>query len=711
MTTQPERQVQVLPNLDPTLSAKLRRASGRLRSYLLVEGVAWVTAFLLLACGVQLFLDYATRGLQLSMRLALSLLILGAAAWLTWRRLIDPLRVPLPAASMASLLERRYPHLSSRLVSAVRFASGEVRNVDVNSPALMSRVVAGIGAVAGALDIDSILSARRAKTSGVVITGVVMTCIVAGFTIPGTLGIWFTRNVLFQEVEWPKRTRLVLDLPDGELIAARGDDVIIEATAQGVQPRSVEFFYETESGKHGREMMATIGSAGSHRYQYVFKSAREDFTFHLRGGDDRTDMYRARLLDRPRVVRSEMRVEPPAYAGLEPVTFGDGERAAQVLLGSRVAFSVQCNKPIASAELMSGQDRVAVAAVNRENVKVQCSPEQTHTYHFHLVDDVGLENRHPLRFSIRVLKDEAPHARLRIADVGSMITPQAILPLEVEFSDTYGLASAEIVYDPMREGIPQSHIDVPGFTTNAKTLTSSLSWPVAQASAAPGETISLWARAGDFDDVSGPKVTNSPETTLRIVTSDELLAELARREQEFRMDFERLLDAQEQLRSALLSAFDQMNRPDAPMDELASLLVPLERRQRNIAGSVNALRQQFEQILAELRINQLASREAEERLGVGIVQPLTTLAKRELVLAADLIRQWSRDAAPESASRIDPQQAEVLLQMRAVLSRMIQWEGYQEAVNMLRDILRLENELKEETRRKIEEQPGDIFDD
>ena len=143
---------------------------------------------------------------------------------------------------------------------------------------------------------------------------------------------------------------------------------------------------------------------------------------------------------------------------------------------------------------------------------------------------------------------------------------------------------------------------------------------------------------------------------------------------------------------------------------MASAPVPRERGTRTGAGAGNTLRQRCEQIRAEWRVNQLSSREAEQRLGVGIVEPLTVLAKRELVLAADFIRAWSRDATPESASRIDPHQAEVLLHMREVLARMIHYEGYQEAVNMLRDILRLENELNEETKRTIEEQAGDVFE-
>lgn len=699
-----------ITRIDPSIIARLNRVATRLRSFVLVEGVAWVLGVALIACSAQLFIDYMSHGLQRSMRVAMTALILIVVVRVAIRRLIGPLRIPVTHAAIANLIERRNPQLASSLISAVRFAAGDVGSSRSNAPSLMTRVVEEAAAMARSTSFDEVLTNHRAKRSGAVILAVVLICAAAGITMPNVLGIWFARNILLRDVEWPRRTQLLVDLPTVELVAARGDDVVIEATADGVQPRFVEFFFETTSGKSGREMMVTIGSKGAYRYQYTFKNAQEDFTFHLRGGDDRTKDYRARLLERPRLIGSGIEVVPPPYAGLEKVVLGDGQRAAQVLLGSRVTLSGQANKPIASAQLTTDSESVTPATVDGHTVSATIVPDQTRTYHFNLIDEVGLENRQPLRYSVRVMRDEPPLVRLRIPDVGAMITPQAILPLEVEFSDTYGLARGEIAARASREQAQEVLIDVPGFQPKIATLSASVSWPVAQASMAPGESLSLVARASDFDDVSGPNTTESPEISLRVVTTDELLAELSRREQESRMDFERLVDAQEQLRSALLSAFDRFNTPGAPAEELTAALVPLERRQRNIAGSVNALRQQFEQILAGLRVNQLNSREVEERLGTGIVEPLTVLAKRELVLAADLIRQWSRDAAPESASRIDPQQAEVLLQMRDVLSRMIQWEGYQEAVNMLRDILRLESELNEETKRKIEEEAGDVFE-
>ena len=365
---------------------------------------------------------------------------------------------------------------------------------------------------------------------------------------------------------------------------------------------------------------------------------------------------------------------------------------------------------------MAGRDPVSQAqpvegaVPEQRRYVVTISPVESHTYHFHLVDAVGLENSQPVRLSLQVIDDEAPRARLKVPGVGYMITPEAVLPIELEFTDTYGLATAEWVYRIRREEIEEQPHIAPSFEPYMTTLSTSLLWPVSSEGVVPGERLTLFSRATDYNTVTGPNVGQSHEVTMQVVTQDELLAELARREQELRMDFERLIDAQERLRGRLLTVLGRFPDP-GPLATLAEAAAPLERSQRNIAGSINVIRQQFERILAELGVNQLDTDIVHRRLGEGIIDPLTRLAKRDLISAADTIRGWSTDGSPDAASRIDSQQIALLSQLRAILANMLQWEGYQEVVNMLRDIVRLQGELNAESRRTVEEHASEIFDD
>jgi hypothetical protein len=709
--------------LDASVSGRLHGVATRLRLYLWVEGIAWVAGFLLAAALLQFGLDYAGRGMRWSMRAALFGLICAAALWLVWRCVVAPLRLRFRPADIANLIERRYPHLSSLLVSAVRFSTGDVGSLESNSPVLAASVIARAAEEARPLDFGAVLDGRRACRSCLVLATVLAVSVFATRAWPDLTGLWFARNVLLQNVEWPKQTRLIVVLEDGGLTGARGDDLVVQAHAEGVQPREVEIVYVTESGRHGRESVVTIGSKGSYRYRYTFKNASEDFLFHLEGGDDKTATYPARLLERPRVVLSEMRITPPAYTRLDALTFRDGQRAAQVLPGSVVTIRIETNKPTTRSTLMAGTVEVAPclravapSAVAGEAVReghscvVTFTPRETHTYHFALVDEVGLENRRPMRFSLRVVPDEPPRARMKLPGVGDMITPEAVLPIEVDCADTLGLATVELVYRVSREDATEVLIPLPGFKPHSTTFIGTLSWPIATARLSAGESVTLLLRVADFDDVSGPNFAQSPDTTLRVVTREELLAELARREREYRVDFERLVDSQEAVRGGLLTTLGRFQQ-GTTLETLTAELASLERRQRNIAGSLNVIRQQFERILSELHVNQLDTLDERSRLDDGVVAPLARLVRRDLARAADTIRQWAREASTEKASLIDPQQVALLSQMRGVLANMLQWEGYQEVVNMLRDIIRLQQELHTETTETLEDRADDVFDD
>ena len=697
------------PALDRVIEGKLRRIIRRMRSYVLVEGVALVAGFLFLAAHLQLALDYFRR-LDWSMRAALSAAILACGCVLTWRRIITPLRVRLTLSDAAHLVERKNPRLASVLISAVRFSSGRVGPAECNSPVMVASVVGRAARACVDVDFPAVLDGRRARNGGLLLAGLIAFTVFAGIASPDLMGIWFARNVLLRNVDWPQRTRLIVEL-DADVVRARGDDIEIRAHAQGVVPGQVDIIYENESGRRGRETMVLVGENG---FRHTFRNVDEGFHFRLEGGDDRTNEFWIRLTDRPRVVRATVTIEPPAYTGMSPIVLGEGRRAARVLRGSTVSFAFTTNKPVVRADLMAGHDLVAEAtpidADGDDEYRVApLTPTKTRTYHVLLRDEAGLENRNPARWALRVVSDEAPTARLFLSGVGEMITPEAVLPIEVEFADAYGLASAELAYEVTREGGGSGLIALPGFTPGARTLATSLSWPVSEAGMSPGERISLHARATDFDDVSGPNYGQSQEQTLRVVSREELLSELARREQAARRQFERLIDEQEQIRGALLTVIGRYLPDDR--NGLSAGLAPLERRQRNVAGSVNVVRQQFQQVLTELRINALDTSALEQRLGDDIIDPLTMLARRDLVAEADALRSLAEEGTVTRAAKIDPEQERIIDEMRRILSRMLEWEGYQEVVNMLRDIIRLQEELQEETRAQLGDQVKDVFDD
>ncbi len=502
------------------------------------------------------------------------IVLIGGATLLATRLIIVPLRSPMGRSQMANLVERRYPHLASSLISAVQFSMGQVGAAESNSREMVRAVVAGAGARATGLDFDAVLDSKRQQQAchALLAVGALITL---GVFLPQQLRVGVQRNLLLSNVEWPRRTKLIVNSDAGEIIAARGDDVEIEASAEGVQPRSVEIFYTTADGEQARESMFTVGSAGDYRYRFTVKAVEQDFAFYLEGGDDRTKLIQVRLVDRPQVVAATITVTPPAYSGLKEFKLGEGQRATEALPGSRIRLAVTTNKPVASATLMSGTERIVTAAIDEYECAAEFDVQKSTTLHFALEDETGLANRRPVRFSVRARKDDAPRVRLILPGVGDMVTPEAVLPMEISVRDTYGIADVMLRYQLLREGEKERFIDLPTFDAGSKSFFSTVNWPLSAAAAQPGDRLSIQAEAGDYDDVSGPNQARSAEHTIRVVTRDELLAELARREQEYRQSFERILDNQEQVRGRLLSVQSSV---DADSSSTIAALADLERR-------------------------------------------------------------------------------------------------------------------------------------
>ena len=63
-----------------------------------------------------------------------------------------------------------------------------------------------------------------------------------------------------------------------------------------------------------------------------------------------------------------------------------------------------------------------------------------------VTDTDGVASREPYRVSLSVVRDEVPQVAVRLAGIGTAITPDAVLPLVGKITDDYGLDRAWFEY-------------------------------------------------------------------------------------------------------------------------------------------------------------------------------------------------------------------------------------------------------------------------
>jgi hypothetical protein len=721
---------------DSAILPRLRSLGRRLRLYTLLDGLAVLLPAIVLALLLTLLVDHTLR-LDRDIRAGQLFSGLLAIGLIAWRWLWAPLRVRVGDTDLAVLVERKFPQLESRLISAIEFTGpGAASAHAAHSVALMDTVVGEAGRRAAELRFEDALAHRRARHRAMISIGCVAFLAVLSVAAGPTLALWFKRNVLLSSVEWPQQNRLVVTgLTDGKILAARGDDVSVSAdvVAGYDVPRQVYIEYRTvldargTTGPSQRQQMPAVtaqaadaGARASTSFTHTFERIEDTLQCRVTGGDARTDWFTVEVVDRPRIEEVTIEIFPPAYTRLDPYPLRAGQTVAEALKGSRLRFHIRTNKPVVKAELIreaaAGPEPLGPASAPaptspysgaRQAFTAEDAPAATASYYFLMEDELGLssvsDRSPPLRFSVRLLPDKPPGVKIRIRGVGEMITPQAILPIETDFSDAYGLATAELVHDLGRKDSKPVVAPVEGFEPGRKAFIQIVDWSAAKFQAAEGDRVTLKAQAKDFDNISGPNLGESPAITLRVVSREELLAELNRREQEYRQDFERLIRSQEELYAEALTLSRPLKAGSSAQDRLRSFGL-LARRQRDHASRLNSIRMQFEQVMSELQTNQLSSPTVESRLGGGIIQPIGTLLRNQVPKAADNLDALAREVTPQALQAAKLSQDAILAEMNRILANMQKWEGFQEAVGLLREVLKMQGNLNQEIEQRVEEE-------
>jgi hypothetical protein len=533
-----------------------------------------------------------------------------------------------------------------------------------------------------------------------------------------SMAIWFNRNVLLGDREWPQDVHLVVEgVEDGRLTIPRGDDWPLVVTVRDDSRRLPKVVHVDFRGRSER-WSEPLARSGARRFETIWRNVLEPFEFRARTGRASTPWITVALVDRPRVEQLHLAATSPTYAGgnTEPLPLGKGPY--YVLEGSTLEVRGVANKPLSQATLVvAGARREMTIAGDRDfRASVPVDEGSAGVYRVELADTEqltlpGASEPGPLwstqatSFTLEIKPDSEPRVLAEVTGVSSLIVPGARVPWHCRIHDDYAVTAARLHYrwhgendDGGEDGVERlEQIDgLPG--RRAVSLQSALELPRLRIPA--GSQLSFSIEADDNDDVSGPKSGRSSTFVLRVVSEDELRTDLLRREREHRIELERGLKHQEDVSTeceAMLAGVQGKARLETGRRQL---LVKLERRQKLLGTNVAALAGRFQGIIAEIQNNRLEEENGplQSRLRDRIVDPMWTLADDAIPRAArQLDEAWrlSTDAARRDRTLSDAitTQQSILAAMRQILTHLVKVEGYQQAVNLLYETQRAQKDV------------------
>jgi hypothetical protein len=706
------------------------RLRGSLARWLWLDGVQRVVWTALGLCAADFVLDWLFH-MEWSQRAVLSALIVAFIAWRWWRRVARPLAARVTDDALCWEVESRNPRLGERLVAALSFArDGFPRDA---SPRMAQATIDEADAELRSVDFSSVIdSSTLARNRWLLALGVL------GFFGVGTAvasqplaRAWFDRNILLRNVDWPVETLLEIEgVVDGRLRVPRGEEFVL---AVNVVPESRRLPDRVMVDFSDARPPLSMKKESERRFELNLPNVIERFELRVRGGDAVSRWIPVELVEPPAIERLAIEVRPPAYTGLPAETLAEGKGPWQVLPGSVVRLSARANKPLETARLMvEGKPLAAkldgpldvTAEFNVSEVGLSAAGETSRGFAFELVDADGYSSSKSGGFTLRLRRDREPRVRARLSGIGGMVTPRARLPISGRATDDFGIAAIRFPYswrgDDPNAAPGKGDAEPPGMETavGKADVAIETTLDLAPLSIPVGCGMTLGVAASDNDDVSGPNVGVSQEFALRVVTDEELRVDLLRREKEQRQDFERLTKLQDDLTTDLEGLAADAGAPAAPLAaEKRERLLQLSRRHRVVAGGVSTVLQRLSNLRSEIGNNLLENPDGpmQTRLRTKILEPLGSLLEKQLPSAAegvDAIRRLADGDGGRAAAFDDAiaRERAALESMRAILAEMAQSETFQEAVNLIYELQKAQEEVLERTRREREQRVRDLLD-
>jgi len=350
-----------------------------------------------------------------------------------------------------------------------------------------------------------------------------------------------------------------------------------------------------------------------------------------------------------------------------------------------------------------------------------------------LSDADGITSGEPIRLTVTAMADQPPQPSVQLEGIGTAVTPQARLPFVGRVTDDYGVDRIWLEYTV--EGQESRQETLHEEDAVATEVPVDDAFELADLALTAGQKLLLSLKASDrFDLAGGPNEGTGDRWMLDVVTADQLRTMLEAREIVLRQRFETIVEDVEDIRQTLRglsfeeapteaaeapAAGDALPAVDSPERRRAVRLLRIQRvRQNGQKDSHETLgvADAFSGIRQELVNNRVYTEELRIRLEEDIVAPLTRLAEQDFAefdaLMADL-EKVSDDAtrAPQLRDQAVARADAILRVMNGVLSRMIELEDFNEAVQLLRSILQEQEELRAATDERRKEKLRQLLED
>ncbi len=709
---------------------------------------------------------------------------------LFWQRWI----VQWTNSSLALLIERNHPEFQSALVTTVQAAQPAIGidNPDRDHPkrpGLLELARTQALHQMERVDVAALVRFRPLQSQFLILGSLLATSCLIGMFQPQWSLHWSRRLFALSNDPWPRMaalgvTGVELDVPtftgrtvrqrylvpfqDGIASVPKGQSCQLKSWASltaKLVPDACTVYYRDPLGNRGRANMRRMG-ADKDRQSFVLdgpplESLSESLWLTIAGGDVRISNLQLQSVEAPLITELILNATYPDYLqrstktvwGKESIPYRTGMRLPE---GTKLSVTAHTNKPILRCEYILMKSGMNAEQENAKEHALELGSE-SHAMEIpvgildgnlllelRLWDADGICSTRVQQFVISTILDQPPRVDLVLKGIGTAVTENAVLPIAGRVQDDYEVREAWLdaaiettiwksPLSPDADGNVLSRLDLKGLRDGG------------QFDAKVGSTIGLTLSADDYLNLSDqPHVGRANPISLNIVTPDQLLIGLERRELAMRARLEQIIGELTQMRDLMVNMAkvakgtkgqtselpipaadpdDEENRngdeENSPRRVQRLQLLRSQQAGSQLAKSEGELRgveREIDQINQELINNRIDSADRRTRLEDKIRKPLAAvLDVRWPPMASDITSLERHLLHPDKVAIDFPgtldaaisENNEVIAALYDILKDMIDIQDFNELVDMVRSMIDDENKVIEQTK---QEQKNKLLD-
>lgn len=643
------------------LRAKVDRARSYWRALLAAEGGFWTLGALLAAFLLCFHLD---RVLALSIQgriIAWALLGVLFSAGVIWL-VLRPVLKPLSPEQVATMVERQYPHLRERLLSAIEFSGAEPSKLQGVSPTLLRDLQQEAEREAGPLDFRRAFGLRGMGRAGLVLSIVGVLLALHVLFAPNAFGRFLERMALMHKPVW-RDTMPQVDPPATKIL--KGTDLIVGVDIEGKPVKTANLQFQFGDGRWSKVQLKADAEGN---FQHKFTAVTEDVTYRATAGDGISDYGKAVVVDPATIVGAKVTLNYPAYMDRPAQTFPADSGGVAAPVGTKVVLELKANKPLDVATVTLPGQKPTQWPVAENLVTGTLTVKANGQYAVRLKDKDGFLAPETQSFPIKAIPDQVPEVQLLDPTGDLDVVADARVPLSIVAKDDNGINEVRVPYQV--DSRPAKTLPAGrGDDRKTKVLELENTWSLASLNLKPGDTIRYRIEATDYDNISGPHVGKTSDFQIRIIDPGEAV----RRYEESRTE---VLRQMAELIKEQKAARAEVERQRNAAQPNAEAIAAAEERQRSLAATAQDLSRRVGELRRSAATNNLT--DASEQQAQKAVQ--------------DGLQQLSQGAMPEAANKIGSAQAQAQANPQGAKSQLGQASQQQEQI--AQELQRLADQMK-----------------